>query len=103
MAKGKKKQEVKEVEANEEEVQEETPKKGKAKKNDESKMVTIKDLAEEFGVEAKDIRAFIRSLGIKAPPTGEAGFGPKAKYEWASNSKELAKIRKAWKEVRSED
>jgi len=105
MAKGKKKQEeLQEAEANEEEEvqEEETPKKGKAKKGNESKMVTIKELAEEFGVEAKDVRAFIRSLGIKAPPTGEAGFGPKAKYEWASNSKELAKIRKAWKDIHSD-
>jgi len=70
------------------------------KKKTEAKVITIKELAEEFGAEAKDVRAFIRSLGMKAPATGQEGFGPKAKYEWAEDSKDLAKIRKAWNESR---
>jgi len=77
--------------------------KGKAKAKAETKTITVKELAEEFGVEAKDVRAFIRSLGFKAPATNQEGFGPKAKYEWEEESKELEKIRKAWKEVKKED
>lgn len=57
--------------------------------------VTIKDLSEEFGIEARELRAFLRKEGFKAPeidrPAGT--FGPKSKYEWAADSKELAEIK----------
>ena len=58
-------------------------------------MVTIADLEKEFGIEGRKIRMKIRSLGLKAPATGVEGFGPKSKYEWASDSAELAQIREA--------
>lgn len=61
-------------------------------------VVTIKDLEKEFGVEGRKIRILIRGLGLKAPEVKQEGFGPKAKYEWAADSKELAKIRKAIKD-----
>lgn len=61
--------------------------------------VTLKDLEKEFGLEGRIIRAFIRKLGFKAPAVeGAVGFGPKAKYEWAADSADLATIRKAIKE-----
>ena len=65
---------------------------------DASTTVTIGDLATEFNLEARIIRAFIRKLGFKAPAIVDAvGFGPKSKYEWSSDSTELAEIRKAVK------
>lgn len=62
--------------------------------------VTVKHLAEEFGTEGRIVRAFIRSLGMKAPEadTPEGTFGPRNKYEWDHDHKDLAKIRKAWAE-----
>ena len=59
--------------------------------------VTVAMLAEEFDLRPTKLRALIREAGFKAPATGVKGFGPKAKYEWASDSPELAKIRKAVK------
>ena len=42
--------------------------------------VTIADLAEEYGLEGKDIRALARKIGLKATPLEKTeGFGPKAK------------------------
>lgn len=57
--------------------------------------VTIADLAEEYGLEGKDIRALARKIGLKATPCEQDGFGPKAKYQWDSKSEELADLRKA--------
>lgn len=62
-------------------------------------MVTVKDLEGEYGVEARKLRAFLRGLGLRAPEVvGQTGFGPKAKYTWPSDSKELVKIREAIEE-----
>ena len=63
--------------------------------------VTIKMLCEEYQVEAKDLRALIRKEGFKAPeiPRQKGEFGPRAKYEWAADSPDLAKIRKAVEKV----
>lgn len=76
----------------------------KVKAASDDGIVTVADLAEEFGVEARVVRAFIRSLGFKAPAVEgtEGKFGPRAKYEWDADSKELAQIRKAWKEKQEE-
>lgn len=57
--------------------------------------VTVKDLASGYNMAAREIRVIIRSLGINAPALQTEGFGPRAKYEWTSNSPELLKIRKA--------
>ncbi len=70
-------------------------KKNKASGGSGSGKVTIKQLAEEFGVRPQKLRALIREAGFKAPATGIEGFGPKAKYEWDPGSEELAKVRKA--------
>ena len=66
--------------------------------------VTIKMLCEEYNVEAKDLRALIRKEGFKAPeiPREKGEFGPRAKYEWAADSPDLAKIRKAVEKVLAE-
>lgn len=61
----------------------------------EASVVTIANLQEEFGVEAKVIRAKVRSLGLKAPETKLTGFGPKAKYEWLEGSEELEMVRES--------
>lgn len=76
----------------------------KAKAASADGVVTVADLAEEFGVEPRVVRAFIRGLGFKAPAVEntEGKFGPRAKYEWDADSKELAQIRKAWKEKEEE-
>lgn len=67
------------------------------------KTVTVKDLAEEFKMDAKELRAVIRGAGFKAPsvdrPAGT--FGPKAKYEWPADSEDLKKIRAAVKEYQA--
>lgn len=66
------------------------------------KLVTVNDLAEEYGVEGRKIRIIIRGLGMKAPAVeGQEGFGPRAKYEWAESSKDLKKIRKAIEEAKA--
>lgn len=57
--------------------------------------VTIADLAEEYGLEGKDIRALARKIGLKATPCEQDGFGPKSKYQWDADSEELADLRKA--------
>ena len=57
--------------------------------------ITVADLAEEYGMEGRKIRMLIRGSGRKAPAVeGQEGFGPRAKYEWKSNSKELKEVRK---------
>jgi len=62
----------------------------------EAKIITVKDLAEEFGMEAKQIRVILRSAGHKAPAVeGQVGFGPKAKYEWPEGCDEIKAIRKS--------
>ena len=64
------------------------------------KIVTVADLAEEFGMEGRKIRVVVRGLGMKAPAVeGAEGFGPRAKYEWPESSKDLKTIRKALKEA----
>lgn len=63
----------------------------------DTKVITINDLAGEFQTDPRKLRQFIRKLGFRAPKTGIEGFGPRAKYEWPSDSQELKKIREAWK------
>src|SRR3990167_6139629 len=58
------------------------------KKNKKPVTITVKDLEDEFNLDGKKIRGIIRSLGFKAPATKTEGFGAKAKYEWASDSKD---------------
>ena len=61
-----------------------------------AKTITVKDLAEEFGMEARVIRQILRSAGYRAPAIeGQTGFGPKAKYEWPEGSEEIEAIRKS--------
>jgi hypothetical protein len=62
----------------------------------EAKTVTVKDLAEEFGMEARQIRVILRSAGHRAPAVeGRVGFGPKAKYEWPEGCDEIEAVRKS--------
>lgn len=60
------------------------------------KVVTVKDLAEEFGLTPQVIRRVLRAAGLRAPqiPDNEGKFGPRAKYEWKEGSDELKKVRK---------
>lgn len=60
-----------------------------------AKMVTVKDLAEEFGLDPAVIRRVLRASGLRAPeiPDNEGKFGPRAKYEWPEGSKELKQVR----------
>src|SRR5690554_317464 len=60
-----------------------------------AKMVTVKDLAEEFGLDPAVIRRILRASGLRAPeiPDNEGKFGPRAKYEWPEGSKELKQVR----------
>lgn len=64
-------------------------------------MVGVKDLCDEFSIEAKDLRTLLRKQGFKAPeiPREKGQFGPKAKYEWAEGSADLKKIRAAIQEA----
>ena len=57
------------------------------------KIVTIKDLCEEYEVDPRKLRAFLRSKGFNAPEIKQEGFGPRSKYEWDEKSPELKKIR----------
>lgn len=68
-------------------------KKNKAMEPEETIIVTIKDLAEEYGVDPAKLRKFLRSQGFRAPEVPREGFGPAAKYQWEANSAELRKIR----------
>ena len=58
----------------------------------DKKLVTVKDLEKESGLEGRIIRRKIRTLGYKAP----SGQGTKG-YHWEANSAELKKIRGALK------
>lgn len=61
----------------------------------EVKVVTVKDLAEEFDLTPSVIRRTLRAAGLSAPqlPDNEGKFGPRAKYEWQEGSEELEKVR----------
>ena len=61
-------------------------------------VVTIADLAAEYEIEGKEVRAVARKIGLKATPCEQDGFGPKSKYQWHPNSEELADLRKAIEE-----
>lgn len=77
-----------------------------AKKVNEVKVVTVKDLAEEFDLDPSVIRRTLRSAGLKAPQVtdNEGKFGPRAKYEWPEGSEELEQVREILAEyVRSSD
>ena len=67
----------------------------KAKEIKEVRVVTVKDLAEEFGLTSSAIRRALRAAGLRAPqlPDNEGKFGPRAKYEWQEGSEELEKVR----------
>lgn len=66
----------------------------------ENKIITVKDLAEEFGWDVKKIRVILRSKGHKAPIIEDrVGFGPRAKYEWKDGSPELAAIKESLTEA----
>lgn len=68
----------------------------KAKEIKEVKVVTVKDLAEEFDLTPSVIRRTLRAAGLRAPqlPNNEGKFGPRAKYEWQEGSEELKQVRK---------
>ena len=69
-----------------------------AKAKKEAAVVTIADLAAEYELEGKEVRAVARKIGLKATPCEQDGFGPKAKYQWDADSEELADLRKAIEE-----
>jgi hypothetical protein len=74
-----------------------------AKAAEPAKMITVKELAEEFNLEPRQLRVFLRGQGLKAPEVDNGGkFGPKAKYEWAEGSPELKTIREKIKEAMTE-
>lgn len=68
----------------------------KVKETKEVKVVTVKDLAEEFDLTPSEIRKILRAAGLRAPqiPNNEGKFGPRAKYEWQEGSEELEQVRK---------
>jgi len=70
---------------------------GKPTKTKGAKTITVKDLQAEYPqLQAHQIRQVIRSLGLRAPELkGVEGFGPRKRYEWDENDKDLEKIRKA--------
>jgi len=67
----------------------------KVKEIREVKVVTVKDLAEEFDLTPSVIRRTLRAAGLRAPqiPDNEGKFGPRAKYEWQEGSEELKTAR----------
>lgn len=69
-----------------------------AKAKKEVAVVTVADLAAEYELEGKEVRAVARKIGLKATPCETEGFGPKAKYQWDADSEELADLRKAIEE-----
>lgn len=69
-----------------------------AKAKKEETVVTIADLAAEYEIEGKEVRAVARKIGLKATPCEQDGFGPKSKYQWGADSEELADLRKAIEE-----
>jgi len=62
----------------------------------EVKVVTVKDLAEEFDLAPAVIRRVLRAAGLRAPqiPDNAGKFGPRAKYEWEEGSEEPKTVRK---------
>ena len=70
----------------------------KTKKEETVVVVTIADLAAEYELEGKEVRAVARKIGLKATPCEQDGFGPKSKYQWDADSEELADLRKAIEE-----
>lgn len=60
------------------------------------KVVTVRDLAEEFDLTPSVIRRALRAAGLRASqiPDNEGKFGPRAKYEWQEGSEELKTARK---------
>lgn len=75
-----------------------TDKKTVEAKNNGDK-ITVAQLAEQLEVEARVLRQFIRAQGFKAPEVKQEGFGPRAKYEWDADSKDLKAILKAWEDT----
>ena len=67
-----------------------------ANKVKEVKMITVKDLEEEFNLISSVIRRILRAAGLKATqiPDNKGKFGPRAKYEWQEGSEELKQVRK---------
>jgi len=67
----------------------------KVKEVKEVRIITVKDLAEEFDLAPAVIRRVLRSAGLRAPqiPENEGKFGPRAKYEWQEGSEDLKKVR----------
>jgi len=68
----------------------------KGNKVKEVRIITVKDLAEEFDLTSVLVRRILRAAGLRAPqiPDSEGKFGPRAKYEWEEGSEELEKVRK---------
>ena len=69
-----------------------------AKAKEKATVVTIADLAAEYEIEGKEVRAVARKIGLKSTPCNVVGFGPKSKYRWADDSEELSDLRKAIEE-----
>lgn len=70
-----------------------------------AKIITVKNLAEEFDLTPRVIRRVLREAGLRAPqiPDNEGKFGPRAKYEWEEGSEELKKVRKILAEYVEEE
>ena len=68
----------------------------KVKEVKEVRIITVKNLAEEFDLDSGVIRRVLRAAGLRAPqiPDNEGKFGPRAKYEWQEGSEELKTARK---------
>lgn len=64
-------------------------------------VVGITDLEKEFGLPGRTIRQVLRKAGLKAPETGNEGFGPRARYEWTEGSEELQHVRSILQEFAS--
>ena len=58
------------------------------KNEDENEIITVKDLAEEFGVASKTLRKWLRKNFAK----------PRGRWEWFEGSPDLKDIRRAWNE-----
>lgn len=67
-----------------------------ANKDKEVKIITVKDLVEEFSLPSAVIRRVLRAAGFRAPQVSENAnkFGPRAKYQWEEGSEELKEVRK---------
>src|SRR5690606_29729149 len=63
--------------------------------------IRITDLAEDVGLAGRTIRQVLRKAGLKAPETGNEGFGPRARYEWTEGSEELEQVRSILQEFAS--